>query len=71
MEFRNENIILAVKSLMKYSNYENLIKIYECILQEIPDVKLWIVGDGQKKKSLLNLLKEKKVGQCKAFGKFG
>ena len=65
---RNENIILAVKSLMKYSNYENLIKIYECILQEIPDVKLWIVGDGPEKKSLLNLLKEKKLDNVKLLG---
>ena len=64
----NEKIILALKSLEKYSEYETLIEIYEIINQQIPDLELWIIGDGPEKNKLLKIIQKKKLNNIKLLG---
>ncbi len=65
---RNENIILAIKSLSDYSNFEILINIFEEVKRKVPKVKLWIAGDGPNKEKLLEILDKKKILNVKLLG---
>ncbi len=46
-------LILAVGRLTEAKDYPNLLNALVLVLEELPDVKLWIVGDGHLKENLL------------------
>jgi glycosyltransferase involved in cell wall biosynthesis len=54
-------IILTVARLDKQKDCQTLLKAFELINNEMPNLYLWIVGDGPLKEELMNLVKEKNL----------
>jgi L-malate glycosyltransferase len=50
----NENLIGSVGRLVSFKGYKYLLTAFKLVLEELPDTKLMIVGDGE----LMNSLKE-------------
>ncbi len=57
-ELNTEKIIISIGRLTKQKNFEFLINSFNNIIKTFPDYKLLILGDGEQKKKLKNIIKD-------------
>tara|TARA_Y100000022_G_scaffold123047_1_gene106562 strand:- start:49 stop:1197 length:1149 start_codon:yes stop_codon:yes gene_type:complete len=57
-ELNSEKIIISIGRLTTQKNFEFLIKSFNNIIKTFPDYKLLILGDGEQKKKLKNIIKD-------------
>ena len=67
LKFPTENKILFVARLTADRGCDTLIKAIPCIIKEVSDIKVEIVGDGYQKRSLMKLAKELEVDNYVTF----
>lgn len=66
----DKNSIIFVGRLIPHKHVDELIKAVKLLVNEIPDVKLKIIGDGVVSKNLKNLVKKLSIeDKVKFFGK--
>lgn len=65
----NKNII-AVGRISKEKGYDDLIRVFSIVHKKDKDIKLTIVGDGDEKDNLINLVKEYKLDKYVCFKGF-
>jgi glycosyltransferase involved in cell wall biosynthesis len=53
---KKDNLFLSIGRITKQKNYKNLIIVFSDFIKIYPDYKLVIVGDGDQKKELQNLI---------------
>ena len=56
--------IVAVGRLVPYKNFDLLIKAMPPLLKTVPEAELWIIGDGEDKKKLTQLIQDLKIEHC-------
>ena len=56
--FNESKILIAIGRMTKQKNYSFLIKNFEKLTFKYSDIKLIIIGDGEEKNDLKNLIKE-------------
>ena len=59
--------IVTVGRLAPAKNYQGLLRSVAAALPHVPDLQLWIVGDGHEAASLKSLVAELGIGQCVQF----
>jgi glycosyltransferase involved in cell wall biosynthesis len=66
-KIKREPCILTVCRLSKFKNVDTLIKAFNKVLDMKPNLKLYIVGDGEEKENLENLVKRLKIADKVIF----
>ena len=59
--FHNSKILIAIGRMTKQKNYSFLIKNFKKLSKKYTDIKLLIIGDGEEKKLLKNLIKNLEI----------
>lgn len=64
---KNEKIIISIKPLRSECDIETLVRAVPGVLREIPKARFLIVGDGDQKKNLVDLVKSLKISEAVKF----
>jgi glycosyltransferase involved in cell wall biosynthesis len=64
---RDKIIIGTVSRLIEWKGYRQIIDAVEIVSEKFPNVKFLFIGEGEQKEELLQLIKEKKLGEFILF----